>query len=42
MWEYLVYIFKRGDKFYVCPHESEDEAWKSLASRQSMSLERVS
>lgn len=43
MWEEVywnMYVFIRGKHVYLVPSENETDAWKSLAKRQSMSVER--
>lgn len=38
--KWVLYIFKKGFKNYLVPADSIEEAWKLLASRQSMSVDR--
>jgi hypothetical protein len=43
MWEevyWVMYVFIKGRHVYLVPDESTESAWKSLAKRQSMSVER--
>jgi hypothetical protein len=37
--DWILFVFKRGFKNYLVADESEESAWESLASRQSMSVE---
>jgi len=38
--DWILFIFKRSNKHYLVPGESEEDAFKSLSLRQSLSLER--
>ena len=33
--DWILYIFKRSNRHYLVPDESEDDDWNSLANRQS-------
>ena len=37
--DWILFVFKSGFKNYLVADESEESAWKSLAKRQSMSVE---
>lgn len=36
--DWICYVFVKGRHHYLVPDESLESAWKSLASRQSMSV----
>jgi hypothetical protein len=38
--DWILFIFQKGNKHYLVPAGSQDEAWNLLSRRQSMSLER--
>ena len=38
--DWILFIFKRGNHFYLVPSGSEENAWIDLAQRQSISIER--
>lgn len=38
--DWILYVFKRGNKHYLVPADCWDDAWELLAKRQSMSIER--
>jgi len=38
--DWILFIFKRGRRFYLVPNSSIEDAWTDLAKRQSMSVER--
>ena len=38
--DWLLFIYRSGFKHYLVPAESTEDAWKNLANRQSMSVER--
>lgn len=37
--DWILYIFKRSPHIYLVAAESDDDAWRQLAQRQSISLE---
>lgn len=43
MWEevyWVMYVFTAGKHVYLVPSDSTEGAWRDLAKRQSMSVER--
>lgn len=38
--DWILFIFKKGNKHYLVPGESEDDAWNSLTIRQSIGIDR--